>query len=215
MARDVPLELARQMFPTHLVILDGHGINVILGMSWMKRHKAILDIAKALVYLDSPISGNDVLHLLVVVRIEASVHHIVEKSIEEIPVVREFLVVFPDDLPWMPPERDIEFKIGLQPGTAPVTKSPYKIIWEKLAEVKTQLKDLLDKGFIRPNSLPWGCPALFVSKKDKDLCLCVDYRSLNAVTVKNKYPLPFIDILFDQLALAQVLYKIDLYSGYH
>jgi hypothetical protein len=74
----------------------------------------------------------------------------------------------------MPPERDIEFKIGLHPGTAPVTKSPYKMTREKLVELKTQLKDLLDKGFIRPNSLPWGCPALFVSKKDKDLCLCVE-----------------------------------------
>jgi hypothetical protein len=99
MAREVPVELAGQMFPTHLIVLDGQGIDVILGMSWMKRHKAILDIAKALVYLDSPISGKDVLHLPVILRIEASMHHIVAKSIEEIPVVREFPVVFPDDLP--------------------------------------------------------------------------------------------------------------------
>jgi hypothetical protein len=84
-----------------------------------------------------------------------------------------------------------------------------------LAELKIQLKDLLDKGFIHPSSSPWGCPALFVSKKDKCLCLCVDYRPLNAVTIKNKYPLPRIDILFDQLAGAQVFSKIDLHSGYH
>jgi hypothetical protein len=84
-----------------------------------------------------------------------------------------------------------------------------------LAELKIQLKDLLDKGFIHPNSSPWGCPALFVSKKDKDLHLCVDYRPLNAVTIKNKYPLPRIDILFDQLLGAQVFSKIDLRSGYH
>jgi hypothetical protein len=84
-----------------------------------------------------------------------------------------------------------------------------------LAELKVQLKDLLDKGFIRPSSSPWGCPVLFVSKKDKGLCLCVDYRPLNAVTIKNKYPLPLIDILFDQLAGAQVFCKIDLCSGYH
>jgi hypothetical protein len=84
-----------------------------------------------------------------------------------------------------------------------------------LAELKIQLKDLLDKGFIHPSSSPWGCPALFVSKKDKDLCLCVDYQPLNAVTIKNKYPLPRIDILFDQLLGAQVFSKIDLRSGYH
>jgi hypothetical protein len=139
----------------------------------------------------------------------------VAKSIEEIPVVREFPDVFPDDLPGMPPERDIEFKIELQPGTAPITKSPYKMTWDELAKLKIQLKDLLDKGYIYPSSSPWGCPALFVMKNDKELCLCVDYRLLNAVTIKNKYPLPCIDILFDQLVGAQVFSKIDLCSGYH
>jgi hypothetical protein len=139
----------------------------------------------------------------------------VAKSIEKIPVVREFPDVFPDDLPGMPPERDIEFKIELQPGTAPITKSPYKMTWDELAKLKIQLKDLLDKGYIYPSSSPWGCPALFVMKKDKELCLCVDYRLLNAVTIKNKYPLPCIDILFGQLVGAQVFSKIDLCSGYH
>jgi hypothetical protein len=86
---------------------------------------------------------------------------------------------------------------------------------EELAELKIQLKDLLDKGFIRPSSSPWGCPAFFVSKKDKGYHLCVDYRPLNAVTIKNKYPLSRIDILFDQLVGAQVFSKIDLRSGYH
>jgi hypothetical protein len=103
----------------------------------------------------------------------------------------------PDDLPGMPPERAIEFKIELQPGTAPISKALYKMSREELAELKIQLKDLLDKGFIRPSSSPWGCLALFVSKKDKGLRLCVDYWPLNAVTIKNKYPLPRIDILFD------------------
>jgi hypothetical protein len=103
----------------------------------------------------------------------------------------------------MPPERDIEFKIELQPSIAPISKAPYKMSQEELAELKIQLKDLLDKGFICPSSSPWGCLALFVSKKDKGLRLCVDYRLLNAVTIKNKYPLPCIDNLFDQLAGAQ------------
>jgi hypothetical protein len=112
-AREISLELVGHVFPTHLVILDGQGIDVILGMSWMKLHKAILDIAKRLDRLDSPIYGKVTLCLPVVVCIEASVHHAVAKSIEEIPVVREFLDVFLDGLPGMPPERDIEFDIEL------------------------------------------------------------------------------------------------------
>jgi hypothetical protein len=140
---------------------------------------------------------------------------VVERRLEDIRVVREFPDVFPNDLPGMPHERAIEFKIELQPSTTPISKAPYKMSREELAELKIQLKDLLGKGFIRPCSSPWGCPALFVSKKDKCLHLCVDYRSLNAVTNKDKYPLPCINILFDQLAGAQVFSKIDLRSNYH
>jgi hypothetical protein len=135
--------------------------------------------------------------------------------LEDIHVAHEFPDVFPDDLPGMPPERAIEFKIELQPGTSPISRAPYKMSREKFAELKIQLKDLLDKGFICPSSSPWGYSALFVSKKDKGLHLCVDYRLLNAVTIKNMYPLPCIDILFDQLAGGQVFSKIDLRSGYH
>jgi hypothetical protein len=111
--------------------------------------------------------------------------------------------------------RDIEFKIELQPGTAPVAKSPYQMMRDELAKLKIQLKDLLDKGYIRPSSSPWGCLALFVKKKDEALCLCVDYRPLKAIMIKNIYPLPCIDLWFDQLAGDQVLSKIDLYSEYH
>jgi hypothetical protein len=93
--------------------------------------------------------------------------------------------VFPDDLPGMPPEWVIEFKIELQPSTAPIVKAPYKMLLVKLRKLKIQLQGLLDKGYIRPSTSPWGCPALFVEKKDKELCLCVDYRPLNAVTIKN------------------------------
>jgi hypothetical protein len=112
-AREVPLELAGHLFPTHLVVLDGQGIDAILGMSWMKLHKAILDIAKWQVYLDSSIYGKVTLHLPAIVHIKVSMHHTVAKSIRELPVVREFVDVFLDDLPGMPPERDIEFKIEL------------------------------------------------------------------------------------------------------
>jgi hypothetical protein len=136
---------------------------------------------------------------------------VVERKIEEIHVVREFPDVFPDDLLGMPPERAIE----LQLGTAPIAKSSYRMTPVELVELKIQLKDLLDKGYICPSSAPWGCPALFVKKKDEALRLCVDYWLLNAISIKNKYPLPRIDILFDQLAEAQVFSKIDLHSGYH
>jgi hypothetical protein len=125
------------------------------------------------------------------------------------------LDVFLDDLPGMPPERAIEFKIELHPGTTPIAKAPYRKMPIELAELKIQLQDLQGKGFIHPSSSPWGCLTLFVLKKDKDICLCVDYRSLNAVTIKNKYPLPWIDLLLDQLVGAQVFSKIDLRSDYH
>jgi hypothetical protein len=100
----------------------------------------------------------------------------------------------------MPPERAIEFKIELQPGTTLIAKAPYKMSPVELKELKIQLQGLLEKGYIRPSTSPWGCLALFVEKRDKELRLCVDYRPLNVVTIKNKYPLPHIDILFDQLA---------------
>jgi hypothetical protein len=123
--------------------------------------------------------------------------------------------VFPDDPLGMPPKRAIEFKIELQPGTAPIAKAPYKMSPVEMKELKTQLHGLLDKGYILPSTSPWGYSALFVEKKDKELRLCVDYRPLNTVTIKNKYLLPCIDILFDQLAGDQVFFKIDLHSSYH
>jgi hypothetical protein len=115
----------------------------------------------------------------------------------------------------MPPDRDVEFVIELQLGTAPISKRPYRMPPKELAEHKTQLQELLDNGYIHPSSSPWGCPALIVKKKDGSLRMCVDYRPLYAVTIKNKYPLPRIDVLFDQLAGAKVFSKIDLRSGYH
>ncbi|WVZ51259.1 LOW QUALITY PROTEIN: hypothetical protein U9M48_002418 [Paspalum notatum var. saurae] len=138
------------------------------------------------------------------------------QEIKKIPVVCDFPDVFPEELPGLPPDRDVEFSIELAPGTAPVSRRPYRMAPDELKELKTQLQEQLDKGFIRPSSSPWGCPALFVEKKDQGgKRLCVDYRPLNAVTVKNKYPLPHIDILFDQLAGAKVFSKIDLRSGYY
>jgi hypothetical protein len=112
-------------------------------------------------------------------------------------------------------DHDVEFVIELMPRTAPISKRPYRMPPNELKELKEQLKVLLDKGFIRPSSSPWGCPALFVKKKDDSLRMCVHYRPLNEVTIKNKYPLPRIDILFDQLLGACYFSKIDLRLGYH
>jgi hypothetical protein len=175
LVRRAPLDLAGRVIETNLIILCGQGINVILGMSWMKWHNGILYIVARLVHLNSLVHGKVTLHLPAVSCIKSSLHHMVEKKIEEIHVIREFPNVFPDDLPGMPLERAIEFKIELHPGTAPIAKSLYLMTPMELAKLKIQLQDLLDKGYIHPSSSPWGCLVLFVSKKDKDLHLCVDY----------------------------------------
>jgi hypothetical protein len=132
-----------------------------------------------------------------------------------VPVVNEFPNVFPEELPGMPLDRDIEFVIELMPGTSPIYKTPYRMATPELAELKEHIKELLEKGFIYPSSSPWGTPVIFVLKKDGTQRLCVDYRALNEVTVKNKYPLPRIDDLFNQLHGTCVFSKIDLRSGYH
>ena len=138
-----------------------------------------------------------------------------EMTIESVPIVCEFPDVFSDDLPGLPPDRELEFEIELLPGSAPVSIPPYRMAPTELKELKVQLQDLVDKGFIRPSVSPWGAPVLFVKKKDGTLRLCIDYRQLNKITIKNKYPLPRIDDLFDQLRGASVFSKIDLRSGYH
>jgi hypothetical protein len=138
-----------------------------------------------------------------------------EKNLQDIPVVQEFPDVFSTEFSGLPPEREVEFGIECIPGTGPISKAPYRMAPAELKELKVQLQELLDKGFIRPSSSPWGAPVLFVKKKDGTLRMCIDYRELNKVTIKNKYPLPRIDDLLDQLQGASVFSKIDLRSGYH
>jgi hypothetical protein len=168
-----------------------------------------------MVEIHSPTSGQTILYLPKAESMNPCSDAVATVQLENIPVVCEYPDVFPDDLPGMPPDRDVEFIIELQPGTAPISKRPYRMPPKELAELKNQLQELLDKGYIRPSSSPWGSPALFVKKKDGSLRMCVDYRPLNAVTIKNKYLLPRIDVLFDQFAGAKVFSKIDLRSGYH
>ncbi|GJR84184.1 putative reverse transcriptase domain-containing protein [Tanacetum coccineum] len=138
-----------------------------------------------------------------------------EKRLEDIPVVREFPEVFPEDLPGLPPVRQVEFQIDLIPGAAPVARAPYRLAPSEMQELSNQLQELSDRGFIRPSTSPWGAPVLFVKKKDGSFRMCIDYRELNKLTVKNRYPLPRIDDLFDQLQGLSVYSKIDLRSGYH
>nr|GFC08083.1 putative reverse transcriptase domain-containing protein [Tanacetum cinerariifolium] len=138
-----------------------------------------------------------------------------EKRLEDVPIVREFTEVFLEDLPGLPPTRQVEFQIDLVPGAAPVARAPYRFAPAEMQELSTQLQERSNKGFIRPSSSPWGAPVLFVKKKDGSFRMCIDYRELNKLTVKNRYPLSRIDDLFDQLQGSRVYSKIDLRSGYH
>ncbi|GJW56125.1 putative reverse transcriptase domain-containing protein [Tanacetum coccineum] len=168
-------------------------IDKVRSMDWLSKYKAKIIGHEKLVMISLP-DG---------------------KKQEEIVVVRDFPEVFPDDLTGLPPIQEIEFRIELIPGATPVAKSPYRLAPSELEELSGQLKELQDKGFIRPSSSPWGAPVLFVKKKDGSFRMCIDYRELNKLTVKNRYPLPRIDDLFDQLQGSQFFSKIDLRSGYH
>ncbi|GJS94340.1 putative reverse transcriptase domain-containing protein [Tanacetum coccineum] len=135
--------------------------------------------------------------------------------VQDIPVVREFPEVFHEDLPGLPPVRQVEFQIDLIPRAALVARTPYRLAPSEMQELSNQLQELADRGFIRPSTSPWGAPVLFVKKKDGSFRMCIDYRELNKLTVKNHYPLRRIDDIFDQLQGSSVYSKIDLRSDYH
>jgi hypothetical protein len=212
----IQISLGSECFEVSPLVLPHQGINIILGMVWMKKHDAILDVKNRIVKLRPP-SGGDMLLINMPQHkyISPTVNATEAQQIKKIPVVCEYPDVFPEELLGLPPEWDVEFTIELVSGAAPVSRRPYRMAADELKEMKVQLQEQLDKGFICPSSSPWGSPALFVDKKDHSKRLCVDYRPLNAVSVKNKYPMPHIDILFDQLAGATMFSKIDLRSGYH
>jgi hypothetical protein len=134
----------------------------------------------------------------------------VAKGLGHLSVVKEFADVFREELPGMPPERELEFTIDLKPRTKPIARAPYRMSTLELQELKMQLKELLDMGLICPSVSPWGAPVIFIRKKDRSWRLCIDYRQLNKATIKNQYPLPRIDDLFDQMNGATVFSKIDL-----
>nr|AAV32204.1 putative polyprotein [Oryza sativa Japonica Group] len=222
----VLIEIQRSPFLANLILLESKDLDVILGMDWLTKFKGVIDCANRTVTLTNEKGETVVYKSLVSPKQGVSLNQIeaeipvdtVEKNLrklEDIPIVCEYPEVFPEDLTTMPPKREIEFRIDLAPGTAPIYKRPYRMAANELAKVKKQVDEQLQKGYIRPSTSPWGAPVIFVEKKDKTKRMCVDYRALNEVTIKNKYPLPRIDDLFDQLKGAKVFSKIDLRSGYH
>uniref|UniRef100_A0A2N9FG06 Reverse transcriptase domain-containing protein n=1 Tax=Fagus sylvatica TaxID=28930 RepID=A0A2N9FG06_FAGSY len=202
--RSCGIDIKGTTLPADLVLLKMPDFDVILEQ--MVKPLQIVSSIQAKRMLQRGAVG----YLAYVIDTEAS-----EVKLEDIPVVREFPDVFPKELPGLPPDREVEFSINLLPGTSPISKAPYRMAPIELSELKVQLQELLDKGFIKPSISSWGASVLFVKKKDGSMRLCIDYRELNKVTVRNKYPLPRIDDLFDQLQGAMQFSKIDLSSGYH
>jgi hypothetical protein len=192
---------------------------VIPGMDWLSKHNGLIDCAKKAVRLTLS-SGKALEYVeenLVTDKAASNkivLNHLDAISTLDIRTISEFPNVFLEELPGMPPDREIEFVIELVSGIAPIFKRPYRMATNQLAEIKKQLQELLDKGYIRLSASPWGALVIFVLKKDGTQRMCVDYCSLNEVTIKNKYPLPRIDDLFDQLKGACVFLKIDLRSAF-
>ncbi|GJY60675.1 putative reverse transcriptase domain-containing protein, partial [Tanacetum coccineum] len=200
------------MLPTRLGSFD-----VIVGMDWLSYHHAVILCYEKIVRI--PISNGEILKiqgerpekdLKSMSCIKAD-----EKKLEDIPIVHDFSEVFPDDLSGLPLVREIEFRIDLIPGALPVVKLSYRLAPSEMLELLNQLKELQEKGFIRPSHSPWGAPVLFVKKKDGSLRICINYRELNKLIIKNRYPLPRIDDLFKQLQGVCCFSKIDLRLGYH
>ncbi|GJW07589.1 putative reverse transcriptase domain-containing protein [Tanacetum coccineum] len=230
------LTLLNQPFEIDLMPIKLGSFDVVIGMDWLSKYHAKILCDEKVVHI--PINGETLiirgdrsktrLNLISCIKtkryisrgcqvfmIQVMEKKSDEKGLEDIPVVKEFPDVFPEDLPGLPPVRQVEFQIDLIPGAAPVARTPYRLAPSEMQELSNQLQELTDRGFIRPSTSPWGAPVLFVKKKDGSFRMCIDYRELNKLTIKNRYPLPRIDDLFDQLQGSSVYSKIDLRSGYH
>jgi hypothetical protein len=184
--------------------LESKDIDVNLGMDWLSKHKVLVNYAKKSIKL-STLDGKELEYAAEPVVIAKGVgNHAKLNELDAsqgpmVLVVNEFPDAFPEELLGMPPNWDNEFVIDLKPGTTPIYQSPYRMATLQLAKLKEHIKELLEKGYINPSSSSWGALVIFVPKKDGTQRLCVDYHALNEVTIKNKYPLPRIDDLFDQL----------------
>nr|GEV92139.1 putative reverse transcriptase domain-containing protein [Tanacetum cinerariifolium] len=230
------INLVNHLFKIDLMLIELGTFDVIIGTDWLVEQDVVIVCDKKVVHV--PYKNKTLVvegdrgtsRLKVISCIKARkyiergsqlfVAHVTkrepqEKRLEYVPVIQDFPKVFPDDLPGLPPPRQVEFRIDLVPGAAPVARAPYQLTPSKMKELVRQLQELSEKGFIRPSSSPWGAPVLFVKKKDRSFRMCIDYRELNKLTVKNRYPLPRIDDLFDQLQGSSVYSKIDLRTGYH
>ncbi|GJQ99191.1 putative reverse transcriptase domain-containing protein [Tanacetum coccineum] len=206
------LEIEGHVFDIDLIPF-GHGsFDVIIGMDWLSNYTAKIIFHEKVVRI--PLPDGKVLRVVgerpeekarLLMSAKAS-----DKKQEEIVVVRDFPEVFPDDLSGLLPIREIEFRIELIPGATPVAKSLYHLAPSKLEELSGQLKELQDKGFIRPSSSPWGASMLFVKKKDGSFRMCIDYRELNKLIVKNRYPLPRIDDLFNKFTKRRTIYFFSM-----
>ncbi|KAL8147820.1 hypothetical protein AgCh_005220 [Apium graveolens] len=216
---DCDVTIEGRHFSADLIPFKLGEFEVILGMDWLSNHEAQIECKSKKVKLRTK-DGEEVIfkgkrqerkfltaietRRLIRQGCEVYLDHVMDVEqesirIEDIPIVRDFPDVFPDELPGLPPDREIEFTNDLAPGTEPESKAPYRMAPVEMKELATQLQELLDKGVIRPSVSPWGAPVLFVKKKDGSMRLCIDYLELNKLTIKNKYPLPRIDDLFDQL----------------
>ncbi|GJY65447.1 putative reverse transcriptase domain-containing protein, partial [Tanacetum coccineum] len=242
--RGCTLNFLNHPFNINLMPVELGSFDVIIGMDWLARYHAVIVCGEKIVRIpwgneiliihgDKSNQGNETrLNIISCTKTQKYMQkgcqvflaHVTtketedkseKKRLEDVPIVRDFPEVFPEDLPGLPPTRQVEFRIDLVPGAAPVARAPYRLAPSEMKELSEQLKELSDKGFIRPSSSPWGAPVLFVKKKDGSFRMCIDYRELNKLTVKNRYPLPRIDDLFDQLQGSSVYSKIDLRSGYH
>ncbi|GJX99350.1 putative reverse transcriptase domain-containing protein [Tanacetum coccineum] len=199
--RSCTLVLLNHVFKIDLLPTRLGSFDVIIGMDWLAYHRALIDCYEKIVRI--PLPNGKILEVQGE-RPEKDLRSLAcikadEKKLDDIRVVRDFPEVFPDDLLGLPLVREIEFRIDLIPGASPVVRSPYRLAPSEMLELSNQLKELQEKGFIRPSHSPWGAPVLFVKKKDGSMRMCIDYRELNKLTIKNRYPLPRIDDLFDQL----------------
>ncbi|GJT88441.1 putative reverse transcriptase domain-containing protein [Tanacetum coccineum] len=201
--RGCTLILLNQPFEIDLMPIKLGSFDVVIGMDWLSKYHARIICDEKVVHI--PIDGETL-----IIREEVR-----RKQLKDIPIVSEFPEVFLEDLPGLPPVRQVEFQIDLMPGAAPVARAPYRLALSEMQGLSDQLQELVDRGFIRPSTSPWGVPVLFVKKKDGSFIMCIDYRELNKLTVKNHYPLLRIDDLFDQLQGSNTYSKIDLRSGYH
>ncbi|KAI3743707.1 hypothetical protein L1987_56771 [Smallanthus sonchifolius] len=231
------LELSGHKLDIDLMPVTLDSFDIIVGMDWLSKNQAEIICSEKIVRIPLPsgetlsVQGErsgavmDIISFMKAQKCLRKGHTAIlalvadksteEKKLEDIPIVREFPEVFPEDLRGLPPHRQVEFQIDLTPGVAPIARAPYRLAPSELQELSTQLQELLDKGFIQPSSSPWGAPVLFVKKKDGTFRMCIYYRELNKVTVKNRYPLPRVDDLFDQLQGSTFYSKIDLRSVYH